>query len=144
MSEQWIWRCDHVIPSDTMAARRVLDEVLQALESQHWQQRDVFSVHLAMEEALVNAIHHGNHLDTAKHVRVICLVSPDRVRIEIIDEGGGFAPAAVPDPTCPERLHTCCGRGVMLMKAFMSRVEFSSVGNHVVLEKDRSEAGQSL
>ena len=62
------------------------------------------------------------------------------MRVEITDEGSGFDPQAVPDPTCAERVHCDCGRGVMLMKAFMSRVEYSAEGNHVILEKDRSKA----
>ncbi len=140
MSEQWIWRCDHVIPSDTVAGRQILEELLRQLEAQHWRQHDVFSVHLAVEEALVNAICHGNRSDSGKHVRVVCLVSGDRVRVEITDEGSGFNPQAVPDPTCAERMHWDCGRGVMLMKAFMSRVEYSAEGNHVILEKDRGHA----
>ncbi len=139
MSEQWIWRCDHVIPSDTVAGRQVLEELLGQLEAQHWQQHDVFSVHLAVEEALVNAICHGNRSDSGKHVRVRCLVSRDRVRVEITDEGSGFDPHAVPDPTCAERVHGECGRGVMLMRAFMSRVEYGAEGNHVILEKDRGK-----
>jgi serine/threonine-protein kinase RsbW len=139
MSEHWIWRCDHVIPSDTVAGRRVLDELLGQLEAQHWQQHDVFSVHLAVEEALVNAICHGNRSDSGKHVRVCCLLSRDRVRVEITDEGSGFDPHAVPDPTCAERLHSESGRGVMLMRAFMSRVEYGAEGNHVILEKDRGK-----
>jgi serine/threonine-protein kinase RsbW len=137
MSEHWIWRCDHVIPSDPIAGRRILEEVLRQLESRHWRQHDIFSVHLAMEEALVNAIYHGNRLDAAKQVWVTCRVSPDRVRIEITDEGCGFNPGELPDPTCPELVHAAGGRGVMLMKAFMSRVEYSAPGNHVILEKDR-------
>ena len=142
MSEQWIWRRDHVIPSDTIAGRRVLEELLAELEFANWPQHDIFSVHLAVEEALVNAIHHGNKLDADKTVRVTCQVSPDRVRIEITDEGGGFDPLAVPDPTCPELLHGCYGRGVMLIKAFMSRVEYNAEGNRVILEKDRGPAGE--
>ena len=93
MSEQWIWRCDHVIPSDAAAGRQVLEELLDQLEAQHWRQHDIFSVHLAMEEALVNAIHHGNRLDAGKRVHVSCRISPDRVRVEITDEGRGFDPA---------------------------------------------------
>jgi len=141
MSEHWIWRSDHVIPSDAAAGRRVVDELLDQLELQHWRQCDIFSVNLAVEEALVNAIHHGNRLAADKSVRVSCQVSPDRVRIEITDEGCGFDPSSVPDPTCPERLHEACGRGVMLMRAFMSRVEYSAEGNHVILEKDRDGPG---
>ena len=137
--EQWIWRRDHVIESDTAAGRRVLDEVLQELQARHWCQRDVFAVHLAMEEALVNAIIHGNRLARDKHVRISCRMSPELIRVEISDEGPGFDPDALPDPTDPERLGCPGGRGVLLMKAFMSRVEWGGSGNRVLLEKDRGK-----
>jgi serine/threonine-protein kinase RsbW len=139
MSEPWIWRCDRVIPSETAAGRRVLDEVLQQLAAQHWVQHDIFGVHLAMEEALVNGIMHGNRLDPSKHLHVICRLAPNLVRIEIADEGAGFNPKTLPDPTCAERVQTPTGRGVMLMRAFMSRVEYNAAGNRVVLEKERAK-----
>ena len=138
--EQWIWRCDHVIPSDTAAGRRVLEEVLQELEARHWRPRDIFSIHLAMEEALVNAITHGNHLDPQKQVKICCRISPELVRVEISDEGPGFNPGTLPNPTDPDRLECPCGRGVLLMRAFMSRVEWGDSGNSVVLEKERGKA----
>lgn len=142
MSEkQWIWRCDHVIPSDTAAGRRVLDEVLEKLKARNWGERDVFSVHLAMEEALVNAIKHGNRLDPNKQVRISCRISPELVRVEITDEGEGFDPTTLPNPTDPDRLECPSGRGVMLMNAFMSRVEYGGSGNRVVLEKQRGKDG---
>ena len=134
----WLWRCDRVIASDPALARQVLDEMLGQLEVQHWQQRDIFAVHLATEEALVNAIHHGNGSDARKHVHVVCLLGGDRIRIEISDEGRGFDSAALPDPTCDDRLYAPSGRGVMLMKAFMSRVEFNARGNTVTMEKERA------
>jgi serine/threonine-protein kinase RsbW len=136
-TQHWIWRSDYAIPSKTGAGRRVLDEVLRELKTRRWGKRDIFSVELAMEEALVNAITHGNRSDTNRQVRVGCRISPRMVRIEIADEGQGFDPAAVPDPTDPARLESPGGRGVMLMKAFMSRVEYNALGNHVVMEKDR-------
>ena len=138
-SDHWIWQCDHVITSDAAASRDVLVEILSQLENQHWLQQDVFAVHLAMEEALANAIQHGNGCDAQKHVHVSCRMSPDRVCVEIVDEGAGFNPHAVPDPTCIDRLHAPRGRGVMLMKAFMSRVEFNASGNGVLLEKERAK-----
>jgi serine/threonine-protein kinase RsbW len=137
--EQWIWRRDHVIESDTAAGRRVLDEVLQELQARHWCQHDVFAVHLAMEEALVNAIIHGNRLARDKHVRISCRMSPELIRVEIADEGPGFDPDTLPDPTTPDRLGCPGGRGVMLMKAFMSRVEWGESGNRVVLERRRGQ-----
>lgn len=135
MSEQCVWRFDQRIVSDAATARQILNDVLAHLEAEHWVQNDIFAIHLAMEEALVNAIHHGNQLDAKKHIHVVCTLSSDRIRIEIGDEGDGFDPAHLPDPTCYDHLETPCGRGVMLMKAFMSHVEFNANGNRVVLEK---------
>jgi serine/threonine-protein kinase RsbW len=137
MIDPWLWRYDRVIASDPQAARRVLDEMLAQLESRHWHQRDIFAVHLATEEALANAIHHGNDFDAAKNVHFVCLLGGDRIRIEITDEGRGFDPAALPDPTCDDHVLAPSGRGVMLMKAFMSRVEFNARGNGVTMERER-------
>jgi serine/threonine-protein kinase RsbW len=129
------WHCDRVIPNDLATGRRLLDELLGELETQHWGRRDIFGVHLAVDEALTNAILHGNGCDSAKHVRFRGSVSPEKVRIEITDEGPGFNPEKLPDPTDAKHLHCPGGRGVLLMRAFMSNVEFLDRGNHVVLEK---------
>ena len=110
------------------------------MKARHWGRHDVFGVHLAMEEALVNAIKHGNRLDANKHVRVSCRISPELVRIQIADEGDGFDPGGLPDPTDPRRLETPSGRGVLLMMSFMSRVQYNASGNCVVLEKEQSRS----
>jgi len=140
MSEnRWVWQCERLIPSKTGAGAPVLQELLSQLEQNDWIQHDIFSVHLAMEEALVNAIRHGNQFDPNKHVRVACRMSPNLVRIEITDEGDGFDPSAIPDPTDPSHIEAPSGRGVMLMRSFMSRVEYNDVGNSVVMEKERAK-----
>ena len=136
-TECWIWQSEHVIPSETAAAQRVLKEVVDKLRQSGWIQHDVFSVQLAVEEALVNAIKHGNRHDPSKQVRVCCRMSGNVLRIEIADEGNGFDPAAVPDPTDDEHICSPSGRGVMLMRNFMSRVEFNEAGNRVLMEKYR-------
>jgi serine/threonine-protein kinase RsbW len=133
----WTWRCDEVIPNDPAVGRRLLDALLQQLELHAWSRRDVFGIHLAVEEALVNAMLHGNAMSTDKHVHFACWLSSRKLCVEIIDEGPGFNPDDLPDPTDPAHLGCPGGRGVMLMRAFMSRVEFQDRGNHVVLEKDR-------
>ena len=137
MTDALLWRYDRVIASDPTMARQVLDELLAQLEAQHWGQQDIFAIHLATEEALVNAIRHGNGADARKHIHVVCLLSEGLLHIEISDEGAGFNPSALPDPTREDQLHAPCGRGVMLMRAFMSRVAFNARGNTVTMEKQR-------
>ncbi len=134
----WHWIWEQNIPSDTDAGKRVLNEVVHRLESEGWLQKDIFGVHLAMEEALVNAVKHGNGYDETKNVEIICRMSADRVRIEIQDEGDGFDPDSLPDCTDEEHLEIPSGRGVMLMRTFMSLVEYNDLGNRVIMEKQRA------
>jgi serine/threonine-protein kinase RsbW len=133
----WIWQCERLIPSSPGAGWAVQEEIIDHLRDQQWCGRDRFCVLLALEEAIANAIKHGNRLDPQKHVRVACKLSPTLLRIEIADEGPGFDSAHLPDPTEPWRLDCPCGRGVMLIRKFMSRVAYSPTGNKVILEKDR-------
>ncbi|MBN2215750.1 MAG: ATP-binding protein [Pirellulales bacterium] len=143
MSEPcWIWQCEHTIPSRAGAGRKVRQEILRQLKQRKWGKHDVFSVHLALEEALVNAIRHGNALDAAKTVHVWCRMSDDLVRIEVTDQGNGFDPARLPDPTDHEHRDIPSGRGVLLMRRFMDRVEFNEQGNAVLLEKRRTPAAE--
>jgi serine/threonine-protein kinase RsbW len=92
---------------------------------------------LALEEAIVNAIKHGNGMDPAKYVKVCCEIDAGRAVVVIEDEGTGFSPTDVPDPTTEENLEKPGGRGIMLMKAFMTNVEYNKKGNRVRLEKVR-------
>jgi len=137
-TSEWTWRSDRVIGSQMEYGRQVMDELLQQLAHRHWSRRDRFAVHLAMEEAIVNAIRHGNGYDPDKHVHISCCLADGTVRIEIADEGEGFEEHAVPDPTTPQCLDLPGGRGLALMKAFMSEVEFSQHGRRVTLVKHRS------
>jgi serine/threonine-protein kinase RsbW len=126
-----------VLPSERGASRLIMEELLEHLGLHGWSPSDIFAIHLAAEEAIVNAILHGNKLDAAKTVRVTCTVSPELARIEVEDEGQGFDPAAVPDCRLDERLDAPNGRGVMLMRTFMTRIEYNERGNRVLMEKQR-------
>jgi serine/threonine-protein kinase RsbW len=126
-----------VIPSDTAKGQEVQERIVSRLEQLQYPPRDVFGVRLALEEALVNAIKHGNGMDPNKSVRIQWRIDPECVCVEIEDEGPGFIPAEIPDPTAEENLERPCGRGIMLMRSFMSRVEYSGRGNKVLLEKRR-------
>lgn len=130
------WQHDFEVPSERGASRVVLDELLAQLGRFNWEQSDIFGVHLAAEEAIVNAILHGNQLDPGKKVHVACEVSPRLVRIRITDEGPGFKPDTVPDCTREDRLDMPGGRGLLLMRSFMTKIEYNDRGNSVLLEKD--------
>ena len=132
------WRRELDLPSERGASRLIMEELLEELDRQGWSATDKFGIHLAAEEAIVNAILHGNRLDPRKRVHVICEVSRDLFRIDIADEGPGFDPALVPDCTQDDRLEVPSGRGVMLMRSFMTRIEYNAKGNRVVLEKTRT------
>jgi serine/threonine-protein kinase RsbW len=126
---------DVIIPSDPVEARRVQAEIEEHLKSNAYSERDIFGIKLALEEALVNAIKHGNQMDRSKKVQISYQISPDRFEIHITDEGVGFDPCDVPDPTAFENLERPCGRGLMLMRYYMNEVTFSPRGNSVHMRK---------
>jgi serine/threonine-protein kinase RsbW len=140
LDQPCIWRCERVLPSLTRACSHFMEEVLSQLEAQGWEMSDTFGVQLAMEEALVNAVKHGNRSDPAKNVSVRCEISSESFCAQVTDEGDGFDPSQVPDPTDPEQIENPHGRGILLMRNFMSRVEYNERGNCVSLEKRRTKS----
>ena len=125
-----------VIPSTTEAGQALLERIVGKVETiETFSMKDAFGIRLALDEAIVNAIKHGNGFAPDKTVRVNCLIADDLFRVEIEDQGAGFCPEDVPDPTDEENLELPCGRGIMLMRSFMSKIEYNSTGNKVLLEK---------
>jgi len=120
-----------VIPSDPAEAGRVQDHIERLLVSHRYEERERFSIKLAMEEALVNAIKHGNQLDRKKKVIVQYRISHERFDVQIIDEGKGFNPDDLPDPMAPENLERACGRGLLLIRHYMSEVNYLPPGNRL-------------
>jgi serine/threonine-protein kinase RsbW len=118
--------------------RQVQADIKDALQAHRFDDRELFSIELALEEALVNAIKHGNQLDPGKRVFVRYDVTPERFDIRIEDEGPGFNPGDVPDPTAPENLERPCGRGLLLIRNFMNDVRYHGRGNVVTMTKLRN------
>jgi serine/threonine-protein kinase RsbW len=125
------------IPSDLAEARRVQERIADALAASAYSEHDIFAIKLALEEALVNAIKHGNQMDSEKRVFIVFHVTPERFDIRITDEGEGFNPEEVPDPTLEENVERPCGRGLLLMRGFMTDVQYHGRGNVVSMAKVR-------
>lgn len=97
---------------------------------------DLPDLQLALEEGLANAVKHGNQLNPAKQVKVECQLLDDcMIRVTIEDEGAGFNPEEVPDPTDFANLDKPSGRGIVLMRAFMDEVLYNGRGNRLTFCK---------
>jgi serine/threonine-protein kinase RsbW len=139
MSDQsWSWTSKTSLPSRSGAHYAHMQEIIQALQDLGWNGRDLFGIELSLEESLSNAIRHGNRLDESKIVLVECKATSQRFWIQVRDEGSGFHPEKVPDCTSEGNLECPGGRGLALIKAYMTSVEYNDRGNCVTMEKTRS------
>ena len=123
------------IPSTTLAVREVHKQIMDVVETCQYGEQSVFAIRLALEEGLMNAINHGNKLDAKKTVQVEAKVSSKSTEICIEDQGRGFARSNVPDPCAEENLLKCSGRGILLMEAYMDKVDYSHGGRRVRMVK---------
>ncbi len=123
--------------NEVEAIRAVQDEVIGAAEGMGYGEAARFAVRLALEEAIYNAFRHGHRLMPGEAIELSWKVQNDRVTITVADKGPGFDPAQVPDPTADDRLEVPNGRGLLLMRAYMSRVEYNDKGNRVTMVYQR-------
>ena len=123
------------IASDLRTARQLEESLLREVGRFGYSEGSIFAIKLALEEALNNAIRHGNRCDCSKKVTVKVELDEQQMCISVADEGKGFDPAAVPDPTADENLEKPSGRGIMLMRAFMDDVHYSNSGKEICMRK---------
>lgn len=142
-AKDWKWTFDRQIASNPDICPEVIGQLLEALEKFEWSSDDRFSIRMAVEEALMNAIKHGNESDPKKPVHVILQFSETHFYGKITDQGIGFDPDCVDDPTADENVGKPCGRGVMLMKNFVDTVSYNAAGNEVEMTKQRTSDGQA-
>lgn len=115
-----------VIPSTLQALDDTIETLMILAREMKCDSRNLEEVELALREALANAVIHGNRQDSDKNVVVRCFCQPDRGMLLIVeDEGMGFNPAKVPNPTSAECLLETHGRGLFLMKRLMDHVRIS-------------------
>ena len=138
-SSDLIWKLKREIPSDTSIGSELVNELITAMTEREWPATDLFRTQLAYEEAIVNAIRHGNRSDPEKVVTVEMSCDRERVTIQITDQGSGFDPSQVPDPRDEELLEVPGGRGVLLIHEIMNEVRYNESGNQITMIKQRSE-----
>ena len=134
-----VWMFQREIPSDTAVGSALVGELLDAMMEREWPGGDLFRIQLAYEEAIVNAIRHGNRCDPEKTVVVDMTCDNERVTIKITDQGEGFDPQAVPDPRQDDLLDAPGGRGVLLISEIMSEVHYNDRGNQITMVKIKGD-----
>jgi serine/threonine-protein kinase RsbW len=121
---------------------RAEDALLAVLTTRAYPDAAKFAVRLALEEGIVNAFKHGHkNLPATTPITFSFQVDDQFTRIDIIDQGPGFDPASVPDPTLEENLGKPSGRGLLLMRAYMSGMEHLGRGNHLRLTFSKQKKG---
>jgi len=118
----------HDMRGDVEKVQQIVDA---ALRERDYHEDSLFSIRLCLEEALVNGFRHGNQFQPGLVVRFWATISLDEAIFEVEDEGEGFDSCGVPDPTADENLEIPSGRGIMLMRAYMSEVEYIDPGNRI-------------
>ncbi|MFY8013651.1 MAG: ATP-binding protein [Saprospiraceae bacterium] len=119
------------LPSN-LRSINVLDSFVQDLVHQYQISQEVHgNMLISLTEAVTNAITHGNHYDENKVVQINLQKKSDTIAIRVSDQGRGFDPANVPDPTCEENICKCGGRGVFLMQRLCDQIQYKDNGRTV-------------
>jgi serine/threonine-protein kinase RsbW len=131
------------IPSDPSEAELVQELIEEALRIANYPETEIFRIKSAVAEALINALTHGNRMDPDKRVHISYTATAERFEVRITDEGPGFDYGSrfrPPAPTDPIVLDRPSGRGLLLMRTFMTAVQFHGAGNVVTMTKVREVA----
>jgi serine/threonine-protein kinase RsbW len=132
---------DAWIPSEMKAISPLVDRLMRLIEGSRCVPGTEHNVQLALQEAVTNAVVHGNRMDAHKLVHIRCRCELRKgVSIIVRDQGQGFDPNTVPNPLAVENLEAEHGRGIYLMKVAMDTVSFERGGTQVRLWKGRKTA----
>jgi anti-sigma regulatory factor (Ser/Thr protein kinase) len=109
--------------------------IMGAMDSLGYADENIRKMKIILTELFANAIYHGNKGDHSKKVVVGHTIDKEKVVISIMDEGDGFDPSKIPDPTLPENLVKDCGRGIYIVRNYTDKIEFNKKGNRVTITK---------
>ncbi len=129
---------EKIIPSNTADGLTAQEEIVSLMEQFEYSMRDIFAMRLSLEEAITNAIRHGNKFAPDKVVAISCEINELLMKVVVQDQGDGFEPESVPDPTSIEYIERPSGRGLMLMRAYLNRCEYADGGRRLEMERHRN------
>ena len=135
MVQQIREKIEFVFPSAIGLMHSILDYLMKRVEKVGVINPESSNLFIALDEAFVNAVKHGNKYDASKIVKVSAEVSTKEARFTIEDEGEGFDVSAIPDPTNPENLFKTSGRGVLFIHNIMDEVTYNERGNRLTMIK---------
>ena len=130
------------IPSKLELIPKVILKIIEGVKPAV-EERELFNIKLSLEEALVNAIKHGNKLNPELSVSIVAELNRDLLRIKVQDQGEGFDFREVPNPTAGSNLHKTSGRGIFLIKNLMDRVEYFDCGRGIEMIKFLRQGGKT-
>jgi len=125
-------------PSAVSLMHIILEYLIKRVEKLGVCKPEQNNLYVALDEAFVNAVKHGNKFDVGKLVRVVADISSKEARFTIEDQGEGFDINAIPDPLDPANLFKPSGRGVLFIYNIMDEVQYNDRGNRLTMVK-RSE-----
>ena len=135
----------NTLPSDVDMVSPFVDQLMRFISRFRGADGDNFEIELALREAIVNAIVHGNQKDPRKRVYINCRCTADgEVSVKVEDEGVGFRSDAIPDPTSLDNRLRTHGRGIFLMRALMDEVEFEQGGSVVHMRKKANSGSHAM
>lgn len=132
------------LPSDLSHIQAAVDYLVGRCRAHAFEgSRLDLNFRVGVTEALANAVLYGNAGDPEKTIRVEVSLDTTRVEVCVIDEGGGFDPRGVPDPTLPENIESPTGRGLFLIRRLMDETEHNERGNAVRMVLGREDSHDS-
>jgi serine/threonine-protein kinase RsbW len=130
-----VWSSQYIVPNVYGSTENAVRELVGHLRELGWNETDIFAIHISLLEAIANAMEHGNRHDPSKTITLDFTCFAESVQLKISDQGAGFNPTRIPSPLEDANLELPRGRGLHLMRCFMTHVSYCDNGRTVLLEK---------
>jgi serine/threonine-protein kinase RsbW len=139
-----VTRVSYVLESTLASVSKAEQASFELAARSGFDKNECAHIAMAVREATMNAVVHGNRRDPSKRVTVSCENTPQSLTIAVRDEGPGLDPATLPDPLAPENLLKQSGRGIFLIRTFMDEVDFKNIspGTEIIMTKRMGGQGR--